>query len=319
MDRRAFLAAFGSFLTAAPAAAASARARVGMLGPPEEPRYAQLARGLREGLRDHGHADAQLELIEVRADRRDRKAAQAAVEQLQQRGASVVFVVGSELARLAREFATAMPIVFITPGDPVATGLVASFARPGGNMTAITFEFPELSGKRLDLLKALNPAARRALVVYDPGDASSRQGLDAARSVGNDVGLTIVEGAVTPSGGAKAAQFADVDGVVLVPGGAALRFAPQVIRAAHQRRLPTVVHARTPATADAVISYGASDLTAARQAARLVDRVLRGARAGDLPVERPAKLELVINRAAATAIGVAVPSALLVRADSVID
>lgn len=292
-----------------------------MVGPPEEPRYSELARGLRDGLREHGHTDQTLELTEVRAPRRDRKVAQAAVEELRRQRASVVFVVGSELARLVREFWPDTPIVFVTPGDPVAAGLLASFARPGANMTAVTFEFPELSGKRLELLKALNPAARRMLVVYDPRDASSRQGLDAARSAASGLGLTVIDREVRASAGVSDAlgDLTDVHGLVLVPGGATLRLAPDIIQIAHQRRVPTIVHTRTAATAAAVLSYGASDVIAARQAARLVDKILRGARAGDLPVERPAKLELVVNRAVATAIGLAVPSALLVRADFVID
>lgn len=321
MDRRLFLAVLTSVIATRSALAQPAKVRVGMLGPPEEPRYGDLARGLREGLREQGHTDQTLELLELRAHRRDRNAAKAAIAQLRRQGASVVFVVGSELARLVREFWADTPVVFVTPGDPVASGLLASFSRPGANMTAVTFEFPELSGKRLELLKTLNPTARRALVVYDPRDASSRQGLDAARSAAPGLGLTVVDREITASGGIGGAlgDLADVHGVLLIPGGATLRLAPDVIQIARQRRVPTIVHTRTAATAAAVISYGASDVIAARQAARLVDKVLRGARAGELPVERPARIELVINRAVATAMGLTVPPALLLRADFVID
>lgn len=148
--------------------------RMGVLGPAEEPRFSEIVAGLQQGMRAQGSEAQALEILEARVMRGDRTGARAAVKELIQQRAAVLFVIGSELARLARELSSELPIVFIKPGDPVAAGVVSSLAHPGGHMTAITFEYPELSGKRLELLKAMVPHLRRVLVLYDPRDASPR-------------------------------------------------------------------------------------------------------------------------------------------------
>jgi putative ABC transport system substrate-binding protein len=178
------LVLFALAIVLAPLAAGSqsATARIGLLGPNEEPRFSEIVSGLKQGLRDHGYRDDTIQVVEGRTRRGDDLGARATVIALVAQRAAVLFVVGSTLARAARDAAPQLPIVFVTPGDPVAAGLVASLARPGGDMTGLTFEYPELSGKRLELLRELAPNARRVLALYDARDASPRQGVAAARA-----------------------------------------------------------------------------------------------------------------------------------------
>lgn len=304
----------------APDVAAEPR-RIGILGPAEEPRFSEVAGGLREGLRERGHAEPALEVVEGRVTRGDRAAARAAVEDFLRRRVEVAFVIGSELARVARGVSSDLPIVFITPGDPVAAGLVSSLARPGGNATAMTFEYPELSGKRLQLLTELAPRVRRVLVLYDPRDASPRQGLAAARAAAGQLGVTLIERETRTAADITAALAAlgEADALLGIPGGITSSGYAEMIRAAHARRLPTIVHARTRSTAEALASYGTSDVDIAREAARLVDRILRGTKPGDLPVERPTRVEFIVNLKTARQIGLTIPPAIRERIDKVVE
>jgi len=320
-DMRTLLIALALAATFVAAEAQERAKRLVILGPAEEPRFSEIAGGLKHGLRDHGYARSTLEVMELKVPRGDHASASDAVQKVAQRDSAVLFVIGSELARVARQVSTELPIVFITPGDPVASGLVASLPRPGGNMTAMTFEFPELSGKRLELLKSLAPQTRRVLVLYDPRDASPRQGLAAAREAALQLGISLIERetrtADEVSRGLEA--LAEVDAVLAIPGGMTAAHYPEIIRAAHAKQVPTFLPSRTENTKDALASYGASDAGIAREAARLVEKVLKGENAGDLPVERPTRLELVINLRTAKSVGLDIPPELLLRADEVIE
>jgi putative ABC transport system substrate-binding protein len=306
---------------ATPAHAQDKPSRIVILGPAEEPRFSEVAGGLRQGLRDQGYAPAALDILEAKVARGDDDAARATTEQAVRGGAALIFVIGSELTRSARQVSADIPIVFISPGDPVAAGLAASLARPGGNTTAMTFEYPELSAKRLELLKELAPQPRRVLALHDSRDASPRQGLAAIRRAAPMLAINLIEREMR-SGEEVARAFEalrDADAVLLIPGGRTSAHYRDIVQAANARRIPTIVHARTASTADALLSYGASDAAVARQAARLVDKILKGENAGDLPIERPSKLELVINLKVAKALGLTLPPTLLARADRVIE
>jgi putative ABC transport system substrate-binding protein len=200
--------------------------------------------------------------------RADEIAAQPIVEDLLRQGAQVLFLIGSRLLKPAREASANAPIVFITPGDPVASGLVSSLARPGGNMTGMTFEYPELSGKRLELLKEIVPRAQRILIVYDPRDASPMQGVMAAREAAPKLGVTLVEREaknreeLTKVLGAL--NRADV--LLAVPGGFPSGHYEEMIRVASAKRRATMFNARTGSTMGALTSYGANDSEIARQA-----------------------------------------------------
>ena len=316
-----FVAGALSLLAAPPAAEAqSPAARIGLLGPDEEPRFSEIASGLKQGLRDQGYREDMVHLVEGRTRRGDETGVRATIRALDGQRVTVLFVVGSTLVRLARELLPPMPIVFVTPGDPVAAGLVTSLARPGGNMTAMTFEYPELSGKRLELLREIAPRVRRVLTLYDSRDASPRQGAAAARAAATALAITLVEREVRNEAdiirGLKVLD--ETDALLGIPGGVTSGHHETMIVAANSKRLPSVFYTRVRSTRDALLTYGASDVEVARQAARVVDKILKGANAGDLPVERPTRLPLVINLKTAQALGLTIPPAVLARADEVI-
>jgi len=305
-------------LLALPVGAQSAR--VGLLGPDEQPRFSEIAGGLRQGLREQGYGEGKVEIVEIRTARGE-DASRAAVAKLNDQRFAALFVIGSNLAGLARDKVPALPIVFITPGDPVAAGLVASLARPGRNMTALTFEYPELSAKRLELLRDLAPKLSRVLVLYDPRDASPRQGAEAARSAAGALGFTLIEVQVRNRQdiGEGMKQLDQADALLGIPGGVTSAHYPSMIQAANAKRRPTVLFTHSSSTQEALLSYGASDVEVARQAARALVKVLQGANAGDLAVERPSKLTLVVNLRTAKALGITVPPTIMLRADRVIE
>ena len=322
MRRRAFLGVLvAAAITPRALEAQTVPRRVAILGPLEEPRFSEVLRGLQDGLADNGFPERTIETLQGKVARGDSPAARSFVQHAVREDVAVLFVIGSELTRLAREISPRIPIVFITPGDPVAAGIVASLAHPGNNMTAMTFEFPELSAKRLELLREIVPRVRRVLVLYDPRDASPRQALAAARDAAPKLGLFILEREVRNEAEVTSAlqSLTEADAFLAIPGGVSSAHYRAIIRAAHEKRLATMVHSRTTGAVEALASYGVSDVGVAREAARLVSKILNGENAGDLPVERPTKLQFVINLKTATALGVTVPPTVLARADEVIE
>ena len=295
--------------------------RIGFVAPDEEPRYGELLTGLRQGLHALGYRDTELALHEQRVPRGDRKRAAAAAEALRREHARVAFVVGTELSAIVRKTAPELPIVFITPGDPVRIGLVASLARPGGNITGMTFEFPELTAKRLELIREVAPRARRVAVLYDRRDESPKQGFASAVQAAQRLGIKLVELHVdeVQSNASAVNRAGSFNALLVIPGGAISSVSERVIDHAQRERVITVVSARSEATRNALLSYGASDVEVARQAARLVDRIAKGQRAAELPVEQPTKFELAVNMKTAKALGISIPGSILLRADKVIE
>jgi putative ABC transport system substrate-binding protein len=293
---------------------------IGVLGAPEEPRFSEVVGGLKKGLVDLGYSLNAAQILEVKLARSDEGSAKSIVQDLLRQRVQVLFLIGSRLLKPVRQVSADLPIVFITPGDPVYAGLVASLAHPGGNMTGMTFEYPELSGKRLELIKEILPRAKRVLVLYDPRDPSPMQGLTVARQAAPHLGVTLVEREVkNPQDIIKALTALDrSDALLSIPGGLPTGHYEKMIRAAAAKRRATMFNARSASTMDALASYGANDAEIARQAARLVDKILNGTNAGEIPVERPIKLEFVINLKTAKQIGLTVPPNVLVRADRVI-
>ena len=234
--------------------------RIAVIGAPEEPRFSEVVAGLKNGLGELGYAKPSLVVQEVKIARSEEKGAKSIVEGLLRQQAQVLFLIGSRLLKPVREASAEVPVVFLTPGDPVAAGLVQSLARPGGNTTAMTFEFPELSGKRLELIKELAPKVRRVLAIYDPRDPSPRQGIMAARQAAPSLGLTLIEreahGREELLRGLEV--MAEADAYLSVPGGFATGFYEEITRMTNAKRIPAIFHARmgstqtrSPATAPA--------------------------------------------------------------------
>ena len=294
--------------------------RIAVIGAPEEPRFSEVVVGIKNGLGDLGYTPHSFVIREVKIPRAEEKTAKSKIEELLRWRAQVLFLIGSRLLKPVREVSPELPVVFITPGDPVAAGLVASLARPGGNTTAMTFEYPELSGKRLELMKELAPKVRRILTLYDSRDPSPRQGVFAARQAATELGLTLMEREARGDEEFRRAIKAmdEADAYLSVPGGFSTGFYNEITRLANAKRLPSIFHARMASTADALASYGTSDVHVAQEAAHLIDKILKGTNAGELPVERPTKFELVINLKTAKQIGLTIPPNVLARADRVI-
>jgi putative ABC transport system substrate-binding protein len=309
------------FALCLPASAQQPKERqIVVIGAPEEPRFSEVVAGLKRGLGELGYAKSPIMVKEIRIGRSEENGVASIVEGLLREQAQVLFLIGSRLVKPVRQASADVPVIFLTPGDPVAAGLVQSLARPGGNTTAMTFEYPELSGKRLELIKEIAPKVRRVLAVYDPRDLSPRQGISAARQAALNLGLTLIErearGREELLRGLEA--IAQADAYLSIPGGIATGFYDEITRLSNTKRIPAIFHTRMGATSDALASYGASDAQIAHEAARLVDKILKGAKAGELPVERPTKLQFIINLKTAKQIGLTIPLNVLARADRVI-
>jgi putative ABC transport system substrate-binding protein len=295
---------------------------VGAFIPASASETAHLINSLQQGLREHGYVEKQNLTLEVRyAGGKVQQLARVATELV---GLKMnVLVVGSTPAAIATKKATdAIPIVIVTTGDPVASGLVASLARPGGNITGLTALGQELGGKRLEVLKETIPKVSRVAILSNPLNPDSHlslQGVDvAARVLG--VQLRLQE-ASDPNELEKAFKAIANDGAEALMVLADPMFISERRRIATlsaKSRLPTMYGHREYMDAGGLMFYGASLADMWRRAAIFVDKILKGAKPADLPVEQPTKFELVINLKAAKQIGLTIPPQVLARADRVI-
>jgi putative ABC transport system substrate-binding protein len=216
-----------------------------------------------------------------------------------------------------------IPIVMAGDFDPIGDGFVASLGRPGGNITGVTTLTRELSGKRLELLKDTVPGMARVAVLWDPTEVSAARQLRDTEEVARVLGLQVqaleVRGPDDFEGAFAAARQGRADGLTVLAGPATdSDHRTRLVDLAAQSRLPTMYRVREFAEAGGLMSYAASDRKMARRAAYYVDRILKGAKPLDLPVEQPTKFELVINLKAAQALGLTIPPTLLFQADEVI-
>ncbi len=231
----------------------------------------------------------------------------------------IVVTQGTPAAHAAKRATSTIPIVMAISGDPVRTGLIASLARPGGNITGLALG-PNLAGKRLELLKEAVPSATRLAVIVDPGAPSF--GLEtqaAARSLGLPLHVSEVRGSADFAKAFEAAIQARADALIVSPS-PILRFHRKLlVDLAAKYRLPAMYQMREFVDAGGLMAYGPRDADLFRRAAVYVDKILRGAKPTDLPVEQPTKFELVINMKTAKALGVTIPASVLLRADQVVE
>ena len=211
----------------------------------------------------------------------------------------------------------------VYPSDPVALGFVASLARPGGNITGLTIQWPESDGKRLQLLKEAVPSLSRVAILGDPGLPGLRQRIKEAEIAAATLGLRfqLVEaGSPSEFDSAFAAMTRESAGAVFYLG-STMHFAhrARISGLAVKSRLPALCSARDYVEAGCLMSYGANYTDLFRRAAYFVDRILKGTKPADLPVEQPTKFELVINLKTAKTLGLTIPQSLLLRADQVIE
>jgi putative tryptophan/tyrosine transport system substrate-binding protein len=301
---------------AADAQPASPIPRVGFLDPGQP----EVGTAFRQGLRALGYVEGQNIIMEWRSWEGRPARAPELIAVLVHLKVDVLVVPGSRLVRAAQQATTSIPIVMVAGGDPVGQGFVVSLARPGGNITGLTVQHPELHGKTLELLKETLPQLSRLALLWEATvDLSGRRELeDAARSLG--VQLLTLE-VRRPEELPRAFQTA-VEGhaeALYVAETAMLgAHLPQIADLAVKSRLPAIGQLRPSAEAGLLVSYGPDVVDLFRRAATYVDKILKGAKPGDLPVERPLKLDLVINLKTARALGITIPPPLLFQADEVI-
>jgi putative tryptophan/tyrosine transport system substrate-binding protein len=228
------------------------------------------------------------------------------------------------LAPLAAKQATStIPIVMASPADPIGSGLVASLARPGGNVTGVSLMAPDLGAKRLQMLKEVSPGISRVAVLWNAGNPSAERGFrelkGAAQALRIGVHSIEVRSPTDFSNAYKAATREAPEALVTLADPLTVDHAKQIAEFAIDSRLPSISELREFADAGGLLSYGPDLADLRRRAAGYVDKILRGAKPADLPVEQPTKFELVINLNTAKALGLAIPPALLARADEVIE
>ena len=330
ISRRAFVAGLTGSLLAAPLVAEAQPARkvyrIGFLSlnsDLQEP-YKRWDTAFREGLRKLGYVEGDNVTIEQRY-------AAGRVERLSTLGSELVRLKVDVLvtapagsALFAKKVTSAIPIVFIGEPDPVGTALVASLARPGGNITGLADAHSDLVPKRLELLKQVAPSASRVAILWNPANASTGPQLKIAEAAAPALGATVFPV------GIKGPRRDDVDrafetiakerpGTLLVVGDATLgNHRHRIADLSIKHRLPTSGSHSAWAESGLLMSYGTDFVDLFRRSTLLVDKILRGAQPADLPVEQPTKFELVINLKTAKALGLTVPPSLLARADEVI-
>jgi putative ABC transport system substrate-binding protein len=244
------------------------------------------------------------------------------VDELARARVNVIFTLGHDIAHVAKRVAPGMPIVTAGSEDPVLSGLVASLARPGGNVTGVTFMSPEHAPKRLELLRDAVPGLARVAVLWDPGHADTyyAEMEKAARSIRVELhSVPVREAADLELEGLSAALKASrAQALFIVPGRLTNFLGRQIATAAIAARLPAIGAYAVQAQAGSLLAYGADIPDLMRRAAAQTDRILKGAKAGDLPVEQASRFVLVLNLKTAKALGIAIPQSVLLRADEVI-
>jgi ABC-type uncharacterized transport system substrate-binding protein len=280
------------------------------------------AASLREGLKEMGWVEGRNLKIDVRFDG-EAEGMRARAEELVASAPDAIVVNTSRATRTLQQLTQNVPIVFAGVGDPVAGGLVASLNRPGGNITGITNLFFSIGGKWLELLKEIAPGLLRVAVITNPNIATRDDWFAAVEQVAPKMGLTASKLASRNDGeiGTAIETFAAEPngGLVVVPPGIVGAERELVLRLARERRLPAIYPYRAFSAQGGLMSYGSDTANQFRQSASYVDRILRGAKPGELPIQFPNKFELVINRKTAQAIGLEVPPMLIARADGLIE
>ncbi len=293
--------------------------RIGYLSSRGESR--PYAKAFRQGLRELGYIEGQNIVIEGRFGGRKRLPGLAA--ELVKLKVDCILSGTSSATRAAKKATRTIPIVMGSVGDPVGQGFVASLARPGGNITGLTLINPELAGKRLEFLKEAFPHISRVALLWDlsmPGnDAHVKQTENAARALGVKLQSLEVRWPYDFEKAFRAAVNWRAEGLIVMGRGMGRRQTlQQVAELAAKHRLPAMYSLQRYVFAGGLMSYATNRLDLYRRAATYVDKILKGAKPGDLPVERPTKFELIINLKAAKQIGVTIPPEVLFRADKVI-
>jgi putative ABC transport system substrate-binding protein len=326
MKRRQFIILLAGAAVSARSArgqqAASVR-RIGLLSPFSPANTSRWEKALLLGLRDAGWIDGRNLVIERRyAEGKLDRLPELVADLVRQKVEIIVSTVTAD-TQAAKNAAPEIPIVMVAVGDPVATDLVKSLARPGANLTGLSQMTPDLSGKRLALLKEIVPAVSTIALLYNPDDPLSvldwKEAQRSAQTLGIMVNSFEVSNAAVLDKVLNEASALRVEALVMMPAPVLIENLKRVADFAIRNRLPSTFHLREFAEAGGLVSYGVDRSDLFRRAASYIDKILRGANPADLPIEQPTKFELVINLKTAKALDLAIPARVLGIADEVIE
>jgi putative ABC transport system substrate-binding protein len=327
MKRREFITLVGGAAATWPLAARAQQAarirRIGVLtGRAEDAESTGWVAAFKQRLGQLGWSEGRNVRVDVRADG-DVERWQTRVDEMVASAPDVIVVVGNPgVAALLRDTRT-IPVVFALVGDPVGSGFVASLARPGGNITGFMHFEPAMGAKWLEILKTIAPSITRALVLQLPEVTANNEFVRNAQTAGPSHDVSVSSAGVHNAGDierAIAALTAEPNGgLIVLPNPVASTHRGLIAQLAIRHRVPTISAFRYMAESGALASYGIDINDVFRRVAEYTDRILRGEKPADLPVQAPVKYELVINLGTAKALGIAVPPTLLARADEVIE
>jgi putative ABC transport system substrate-binding protein len=329
VKRRAFIALAGGAAVAWPLAARAQQPagrvyRVGYLGIPSREQAPHLIKAFEEGLRSLGYRVGDNVAIEYRFANGELEGLPALAAELVRLGVDVIVASSYPSIVAAMKATTTLPIVMIGGVDPVSTGLVASLARPGGNVTGLTPDAgSEILGKRFELLKEILPNLSRVGILFNPDVAFNRSRQTSMTETARTLGLTTIP---VEARGLDALEQAfammvreRAQAFVMQGDSVLYNNRSQIVEMALRNRLPAASLQKEYADAGFLLTYGADTRDLYRRAAGFVDKIFKGAKPADLPVEQPTKFELVVNIKTAKALGVDVPPSVLARADEVIE
>jgi putative ABC transport system substrate-binding protein len=325
MIRRDFTALLGGFLLVGQPSLLGAqpvgrRARIGILilSTPQTDANTQ---AFRQGLRDLGYIEGQNITVEYRYADGKPERLPALAEELVRLGPDLLFVLGGDVAPHLRNATTSIPIVYAMSSDPTRAGLAATLAKPAGNATGVTFLQDELAAKRLELFKEAAPRISHAAFLWNPDHADNelQVAMRASARLGVKLHVMEVSKPVAFDTAFNGAMAAGVDSIYVVSSRLMVANMPRIADFAAKRRIPLVGGWGAWAQGGGLISYGPNVTDMVRQAAGYVDKILKGAKPGDLPVQQPTRFELVVNLKIARALELSIPEAFLLRADRVIE
>jgi putative tryptophan/tyrosine transport system substrate-binding protein len=325
MRRREFLTLLGGAAAAWPLAARAQQPAVpvvGFLDSAAPSNQSQRLAPLVQRLRELGWIDGRTVTIEARwAEGRNERSAEIAAEFVR-RKVDVIVTSGAPNTAAAKQATSVIPIVFVSTADPVGTGLVASLARPGGNVTGLSNQSKDIAGKRVELLRAVVPGLRRLAIMANAGAAGAalelREFQTTARTLGLEAVILEIR-RVEDIAPAMEALKSRADALSVVVDGLTLSNRARINILALGAQVPTMLDSREQLESGGLMSYGASLQDLFRRAGDYVDKILRGTKPADIPVEQPTKFELVVNLITAKALGLTVPTTLLSTADEVIE
>jgi len=327
MNRRDFITLLTGTAAAWPVAAGAQQPaklpRVGILWPTPLSSNGHLLEAFRQGLRELGYVEGQNMTIEFRsAEGQTERLADLAAE-LVHLPVDVIQTATSPTTRAAQQATRTIPIIMGNSQDPVSEGFIASLARPGGNITGQTLFSPDLAGKRLQLLREVVPTLSRVAVLWNVDDPalalSLRETMIAAQALRIEFRSLGVQGPSEFETAFQTATQENIGALIVLEDPFTFRYRPELARLANSSRLPAMYGLREYAEAGGLIAYGPNIAQIYRRSATYVDKILKGAKPAELPVEQPTRFELIINLRTAKALGLTLPPTMLVLADQVIE